>query len=233
MFKRLGKDAYICDTKEDLKQIAETELGAECYVIKESCKYLLMSDGEWAKQGGAAAGTGAEVDLTGYATEDFVAGAKEEAVVESKAYTDKKIGTIKIPSVSNFVKKEDLQGYATDAEVELLRADIQDMKFASNNDNESFEMYGLKLSAADGKSLHDTIKDLGLCGFKTLWVQKGVEDLPEEMKSNNQSGRGFFCCDYWNNENDFIAWIQLFVKDGSVYTGFLNHGAEIIWKKLV
>lgn len=229
MFKRLGKDAYICDKVEDLITIPETELGSECYVIKEGAAYRLMSTGEWVAPAKAVANSGAEVDLTGYATEDFVTA----AITESKAYTDEKVGKIKIPSTANFVKKEDLQGYATDAEVELLRADIKDMKFSGNDDNEEFEMYGLKVAADDGKTLHESIRDEGLTGFRTLWVQKGVTDLPEEMKSNNQSGRGFYCCDYWNNESDFIAWIQLFVKDGSVYTGFLNHGADIIWKKLV
>lgn len=139
----------------------------------------------------------------------------------------------------NYATKEDIENAIAAIEhptVDLsnyaIKAELDALKISQGANNDSYEMYGLKVTAAEGKSLHDTIRDLGLCGFKTLWVQKGVEDLPDEMKSGNQSGRGFFCCDYWNNKADFIAWIQLFVKDGSVYTGFINHGAKIIWKKL-
>lgn len=102
MFKRLGTDSYLCDAKEDLKNLPEKDLGAEAYVIKESTTYRLMSTGEWVRQGNNVAGSSAEVDLTGYATEKYV---------------DTKVSEIKIPSVSNFVKKEDLQGYATEVEL--------------------------------------------------------------------------------------------------------------------
>lgn len=68
MFKRLGRDAYICDTKEDLKTIPETDLGAECYIIKEAAQYLLMSDGQWVRQMTAEPGQ----DLSSYATEEMV-----------------------------------------------------------------------------------------------------------------------------------------------------------------
>lgn len=82
MYKRLGKNGFICDTKEDLKSIPEPEFGAECYVIKDACEYLLMSTGEWIKQISAIENN-AQVDLTGYATEEYVKDFVENVALQS------------------------------------------------------------------------------------------------------------------------------------------------------
>lgn len=79
MYKRLGKNGFICDTQDDLKSIPETEFGSECYVIKDACEYLLMSTGEWVKQIAAIEGN-AQVDLTDYATKDYVKQSVEETI---------------------------------------------------------------------------------------------------------------------------------------------------------
>lgn len=92
MFKRLGKDAYICDTKEDLKNISETELGAECYIIKEGTTYLMMSTGEWVRQGGSVSISTGDIDLSNYVTKEEISDKMimdkndiEEAIAEAMA----------------------------------------------------------------------------------------------------------------------------------------------------
>ena len=54
-YKKVRTGQYMADTIEDLKKIPETEMGAECIVIKEACEYKLMSTGEWIKQTASAA----------------------------------------------------------------------------------------------------------------------------------------------------------------------------------
>lgn len=84
MFKRLGTDAYLCDSKKDLATLPEKDMGAEAYVIENSSTYRLTSTGEWIRQNAAADSANAEVDLTGYATEEYV----DEALTDGKKYTD-------------------------------------------------------------------------------------------------------------------------------------------------
>lgn len=228
MFKRLGKDAYLCDTKNDLKNIPEVELGAECYVIKEACKYLLMSNGEWARQG-SAAGAAPEVDLTGYATEDYVNSKSDEILTDSKKYTDDKISKIKIPSTSNFVKKEDLQNYATDVELELVKSNPIFKMF--NPALGGGGQYALYLTAAENKTLADAMKEHQL-GMYTFWMQKGHTDLPASMNAANLSGRGFCCVDYYDNDENYIGWAVMFNKNNEVFYRFINHAVAGPWMKI-
>lgn len=228
MFKRLGKDAYLCDTKNDLKNIPEVELGAECYVIKEACKYLLMSNGEWVRQG-SAAGAAPEVDLTGYATEDYVNSKSDEILTDSKKYTDDKISEIKIPSTSNFVKKEDLQNYATDVELELVKSNPIFKMF--NPSRGGGDQYALYLTAAENKTLADAMKEQQL-GMYTFWMQKGHTDLPASMNAANLSGRGFCCVDYYDNDENYIGWAVMFNKNNEVFYRFVNHAVAGPWMKI-
>ena len=98
-FEKVRAFQYICDTKEDLKKIPEKKMGVECFVIKEACEYKLMSDGEWIKQIPVGSGTGGDIDLSDYATEQYV---------------DNAIANIKFPET-------DLSGYATE---EFVKGEI-------------------------------------------------------------------------------------------------------------
>ena len=49
-FEKVRAYQYIADTVDDLKNIKETRMGTDCYVIKEACEYKLMSTGEWIRQ---------------------------------------------------------------------------------------------------------------------------------------------------------------------------------------
>ena len=228
MFKRLGKDAYICDAKEDLKSIPETELGAECYIIKDASQYRLMSNGEWVKQVAANGGSAPEVDLTDYATKDYTQQKAQAALLSSKNYTDEKIGAIKIPVVANFVKKEDLQGYATEVELELVKTNPVFKMFDTNRADGQYAIY---LEAEENKALSDAMKELGL-GFYTFWIQKGNSDLPSDMQAANLSGRGFCSVDYFSSEDDYIGWIVMFNKNNEMYYRFISHGVVAPWMKI-
>lgn len=230
MFKRLGKDAYICDTIEDLETISETELGAECYVIKNSAQYRLMSNGEWVKQVSTETGSAEtpEVDLTNYATKEYTQQKANAAVLTANNYTDEKIGNIKIPVVSNFVKKDDLQGYATEVELDLVKANPVFKMFDTDREDGQYAIY---LKAEESKPLADAMKELGL-GFYTFWIEKGHTDLPSDMITNNTSGRGFCSVDYFSSENDYIGWIVMFNKSNEMYYRFISHAVVSPWMKI-
>ena len=105
-FEKVRAFQYICDTKDDLKKIPEKKMGVECFVIKEACEYKLMSDGEWIKQipVGAGAGGNDDIDLSDYATEQYV---------------DNAIANIEFPET-------DLTGYATE---EFVKGEIAAIQF--------------------------------------------------------------------------------------------------------
>lgn len=230
MFKRLGKGTYICDTKEDLKSIAETELGSECYVIKDGVTYRLMSTGEWVAPAKAVANGGAEVDLTGYATETFVTNAAEEAVTTSKKYTDDKIGKIKIPSTTNFVKKEDLVGYATDVELNLVKANPVLKFFNMDRNPAQHDAQAIYLTAAENIDLAKAMTEKGL-GIYNIWIEKGHSSLPQTMIKDNTSGRGFAVVDFQQN-SDTIGYVVLFDKQNTMYYRFLSHNIFGPWMKV-
>lgn len=229
MFKRLGTDAYLCDSKDDLATLPERDMGAEAYVIENSSTYRLTSKGEWVRQGAAANGVGAEVDLTGYATEDYVNNKSDEILTDSKKYTDDKIGKIKIPSTSNFAKKEDLQNYATDVELELVKSNPIFKMF--NPSLGGGGQYALYLTAAENKTLADAMKEQQL-GMYTFWMQKGHTDLPASMNAANLSGRGFCCVDYYDNDENYIGWAVMFNKNNEVFYRFINHAVTGPWMKI-
>ena len=119
-FEKVRAFQYICDTKEDLKNIKEKKMGVECFVIKEACEYKLMSDGEWIKQipVGAGAGGNGEIDLSDYATEQYVDNAIANIVfpetdltgLATEDFVKNEIASIQFPET-------DLTGLATETYV--------------------------------------------------------------------------------------------------------------------
>ena len=64
---------YLCDTKEDLALLLpRPSFGDTCWVIEEAAEYIYNSKGQWLPMSNASAGAETKVDLTGYATEDYV-----------------------------------------------------------------------------------------------------------------------------------------------------------------
>jgi hypothetical protein len=71
-FDAIPEAKYLCDTIEDLSTLLpRPSYGDTCWVISEACEYICNSKGEWLPKEKASKTT-ANVDLTGYATEDFV-----------------------------------------------------------------------------------------------------------------------------------------------------------------
>lgn len=64
---------YLCDTLEDLSVLLPRPgYGDTCWVISEACEYIYNSKGKWLPKNKTSVGSDTKVDLTGYATEDFV-----------------------------------------------------------------------------------------------------------------------------------------------------------------
>lgn len=116
-YKRINQIYFMADTVEDLPNITGTlRMGAECFVIAESCEYKYTSEGTWVKQI-SSSGSGEPVDLTGYALK-----------------TD-------IPDVSNLQQKGDYalrselpstSGFATE---DFVTNQIAALTFAANGFN--------------------------------------------------------------------------------------------------
>ena len=71
-FDAIPEAKYLCDTIEDLSTLLpRPSYGDTCWVISEAREYICNSKGEWLPKEKASKTT-ANVDLTGYATEDYV-----------------------------------------------------------------------------------------------------------------------------------------------------------------
>lgn len=79
-FEKIRALQWIADTKEDLKNIKEKHIGAECRVIKEACEYMLMSTGEWVKQ--TPSSDVVIPDLENYYSEENLQALSKEEIIE-------------------------------------------------------------------------------------------------------------------------------------------------------
>lgn len=85
-YKRISAMYFMADSKDDLTNLPESQMGAECYVIEEACEYKCNSKNEWIKQSIVIAATEGEeesIDLSNYIT-------KEEL---NQTLADKKLDT--------------------------------------------------------------------------------------------------------------------------------------------
>lgn len=74
--KRISLLYFMADSKDDLTHLPESQMGTTCFVIEDACEYKRTSDGRWIPQTASSIattpGAGGNVDLTGYATEEYV-----------------------------------------------------------------------------------------------------------------------------------------------------------------
>lgn len=74
--KRISSLYFTADSKDDLTHLPESQMGTTCFVIEDACEYKRTSDGRWIPQTASSIattpGAGGNVDLTGYATEEYV-----------------------------------------------------------------------------------------------------------------------------------------------------------------
>lgn len=232
-YKKIRNNVYIADEVNDLILIPENDMGASCYVIKEAAEYRLTSKGNWIKQIPPVAGN-SEIDLTGYATEEYVATAIagiEHPTVDLSSYATKEYTDAKAREVSN--KIPNVSGFATNAELKELKTNPVFKMFDTSLNPAGGGNYGIYLSATDNHSIVDMMKAKGL-GLVNIWVQKGHASLPQSMINNNTSGRGFACVDFQdvNDADNFIGYVVLFDKLNTMYYQFISHGVVGPWMKV-
>lgn len=260
-FEKIRAFQYICDTKEDLKKIPEKKMGVECFVIKEACEYKLMSDGEWIKQIPVGSGIGGDIDLSDYATEQYV---------------DNAIANIEFPetdltgyATEEFVKGEiaaiqfpetDLTGLATEEYVgKEIAAAVSAIEIPSIEGlasetyvNEHFDellknpvfkmfgadnlpqghLFGIFLEAKENKTLVEKMMETGL-GMYNFWVGKGTLGQPDEVVAKNSSCRGICCYDTNNVGGNKYGWILMVDQDGDFYVQYIRSGKPQGWKSFV
>lgn len=233
-FEKVRAFQYVADSIEDLAEIKESKMGTECYVIKEACEYKLKSDGNWVKQ--VPASSGADVDLTGYATEFYVDNAISN--LASEDYVKNEIANINIPEV-------DLTNYATQSFVnEAVEGFVLEEKFNELLEHPVFKsfgsedmpaeghLFGIFLEAKENKSLVEKMMETGM-GMYNFWVGKGAPGQPEEVVAKNSSCRGLCCYDTNNVSGNKYGWILMVDQDGDFYTQYIRSGKPQGWKSLV
>ena len=237
-FKKIRNDGYIADTKEDLLLINEKDLGAECYVIKEACEYKLMSTGEWIKQTrNSSGGSGADIDLSDYATEQYVDKAISEIEIPSieglatEEFVEEAIANIEIPSV-------DLTGLASETYVDeaiaainavpVMKMFAEDAGIMASNPGSQF---GIALNKGDTRTLPEAMLEKGI-GMYSFWIHKSNQSLPTEALAKNSSCRGLCCVDTVK-PTGWYGWIILVDQDGDSYVQYIRNSNPQGWKALV
>lgn len=224
-YKKIRNDVYAADSYSDLARIPERDINSVCYVIDEACEYRLKSTGEWVNQNISATSSG-NVDLTGYATEEYVDNKTNSNLSTAKQYADAKAREVsnKIPSVT---------GLATEAAVEEVASNpvLKAFDFTRNPSKEDGQ--AVYLTANDVTTLAQAMQEKGL-GLYNIWLSKGRSDLPASMIANNTSGRGFACVDLQTKAEPekFIGYAVLFDKKNNMYYKFFNKGTEGPWMKV-
>lgn len=215
--QKIKNQSYIADNEKDLKLIEEVVMGNQCYVIENASIYAQLSDGRWMRQSGSnytnllaftssdKSGGNAEIDLTDYATKEFV---------------EQQIENLEIPALSENEVKEITQN-------PMLKA----FNFERNPSREDGQ--AIYLTADDPTTLVEALQEAGL-GVYNIWISKGRADLPQTMITANTSGRGFACVDLQTkaDPSNFIAYVILFDKNNSMFYQFISHGVAGPWMKV-
>lgn len=240
--KKLKESLYVVDAHKDMRAIEDISLGASCYVVKDACLYRQLSNGEWIKQGGSnfsnhvefdisnsnsTSNVDKDVDLTGYATEEYVNHKIEKINLSEYAKTievNEQIAKINVPSIEGLATKENVEEIASNP---ILKA----FDFSRNTSKEDAQAIYLKKE--NSTTLIEALREKGL-GLYNIWMEKGRTDLPQTMIADNTSGRGFACVDLQMeaDPNDFIGYIVLFDKNNSMYYQFISHGVAGPWMKV-
>lgn len=204
-YKRISAMYFMADNKQDLKNLPEARMGAECFVIEEACEYKCTSEGKWVKQSAPSASTSGSVDLTGYATEEYV---------------DNAIEQIDIPSV---------EGLASETYVDEAITAVNPVKDVYGDAH----AFGLMVDSTDNKTLIEAMLEKGKVGMYNFHVEKGSPGLPDEVTEKNSSCRGIACVDTYRSDTNWYGWILMFDQDGDVYAQYIRNAEPKGWKKLM
>lgn len=234
-YKRISAVYFLADSKEDLKDIPTPKMGAECFVIKDACEYKATSSGEWVKQSVAStSSSGESVDLTGYATEDYVDSAVGAIVVPSieglatETYVDNAVASISVPSVEGLAS----EAYVDDAvaainDVPVMKMFDEDPAIMESNPGSKF---GIALNNGDTRTLPEAMLAKGV-GLYNFWIHKSNESLPEAVRAKNSSCRGLCCVDTVK-DTGWYGWAILFDQDGDTYVQYIRNAEPKGWKQI-
>lgn len=261
-FDKVRAFQYICDTKDDLKKIPEKKMGIECFVIKEACEYKLMSDGEWIKQIPVGSGVSGDIDLSDYATEQYVDNAianikfpeTDLTGYATEEFVRGEIDAIQFPetdltglATEDYVGKEiaaavsaieipSVEGLASETYVNEHIAELAAhpifKTFASEDMPTSGHLFGIYLEAAENKTLVEKMMETGL-GMYNFWVGKGAPGQPAEVVAKNSSCRGLCCYDTANGTGGKYGWILMIDQNGDFYVQYIRNGVAQGWKSFV
>lgn len=238
-FEKIRPYQYICDTKNDLKNIPEKKMGVECFVIKEACEYKLMSDGEWIKQVAANAGdAGSDIDLSDYATEQYVDNAIANIVIPETDLTglatENYVGE-KIAEAVNTLEIPSIEGLATEDQLKEAIALINDNPIMSMFDEDPEIMasnpgskFGIALNSGDARTLPEAMLEKGV-GMYNFWIHKSNTSLPKEALAKKSSCRGICCVDTVK-PTGWYGWALLIDQDGELYVQYIRNSVPQGWK---
>lgn len=184
-FRKISNMQFVADTKEDLVNIKNALLGAECFIVKEACEYKVMSTGEWVKQTTAsnAEVEAPEVDLTGYATEEYV---------------DEAISAIKIPSVDGFVKEEDVA--ALMAQMRPIKYEISSLPKGAIVDYREKE-----IRVFCPETVEFTKQSVGATGNANMYYMAFKAYAPEGAVSFKEGDRGTIVDEMFTFDHQFAG----------------------------
>lgn len=233
-FEKIRPYQYICDTKNDLKNIPEKKMGVECFVIKEACEYKLMSDGEWIKQVAA----GGDIDLSDYATEQYVDNAIANIVIPetdltglaTEDYVGEKIAeavnTIEIPSIEGLATEDQLKEAITLInDNPIMNMFDEDPEIMASNPGSKF---GIALNNGDARTLPEAMLEKGV-GMYNFWIHKSNTSLPKEALAKKSSCRGICCVDTVKSTG-WYGWALLIDQDGDFYVQYIRNSVPQGWK---
>ena len=238
-FEKIRPYQYICDTKNDLKNIPEKKMGVECFVIKEACEYKLLSDGEWIKQVTAnAGGAGGDIDLSDYATEQYVDNAIANIVIPetdltglaTEDYVNGKIAeavnTLEIPSIEGLATEDQLkEAIALINDNPIMNMFDEDPEIMASNPGSKF---GIALNSGDVRTLPEAMLEKGV-GMYNFWIHKSNTSLPKEAIAKKSSCRGICCVDTVK-PTGWYGWALLIDQDGDFYVQYIRNSAPQGWK---
>ena len=240
-FEKIRPYQYICDTKNDLKNIPEKKMGVECFVIKEACEYKLMSDGEWIKQVTAnAGGAGGDIDLTDYATEQYVDNAIANIVIPETDLTGlatedyvrgkitEAVNAIEIPSIEGLATEDQLkEAIALINHNPIMNMFDEDPEIMASNPGSKF---GIALNSGDARTLPEAMLEKGV-GMYNFWIHKSNTSLPKEALAKKSSCRGICCVDTIK-PTGWYGWALLIDQDGDFYVQYIRNSAPQGWKSV-
>lgn len=240
-FEKIRPYQYICDTKNDLKNIPEKKMGVECFVIKEACEYKLMSDGEWIKQAAANAdGASGDIDLSDYATEQYVDNAIANIVIPetdltglaTETYVGEKIAeavnAIEIPSIEGLVTEDQLkEAVALINDNPIMNMFDEDPEIMASNPGSKF---GIALNSGDARTLPEAMLEKGV-GMYNFWIHKSNTSLPKEALAKKSSCRGICCVDTVK-PTGWYGWALLIDQDGELYVQYIRNSVPQGWKSV-